>query len=452
MHRWFIEYNPLYLISAAMVLAGATVVSHEVTRFGLGWGGAIVGAVAEVYALLLIGGAALLVRVGLRRPATMLALLAVLFQVDLTMQVETLSYHGIPGGLGVALWAALCLGKARWLELAMRVQLSRGAWTLLAVGVTALAVTPMLLRAVSPDERGVVLSVALGVVGVVVGWVPRTVRALDTIDLRGRRAIHAAWCLLGTLAFAHVLWWFHEYRIALVGPVLWIAPLVATRWMRSELSVWCAVAAVLVGSAMVTPGEMWLTASMVAAVLLVRVWWTPVRVRDDVPTRSGRSHEPYRAAMPPTGRPVAGMPPTPMPTERWVLVAAPASARLRLITGIVTSLYLAVWTGGWQPADMLLHVGWLDALFVVVALSFGWHRRSLVPVVPVAASSGHLLVQLGWVDGPSSTLGWGIAILAGGFVVLLGALGYTWYTRREENDAPLRGAVRPLSGVAEAEP
>ena len=81
LHRWFIEYNPFYLLSATLVLAGMIVWSHGVAEQGSLYGSFGIAAVAEVYAAALIGGAALLMRIGQRRPAVMLALDALIVAV-----------------------------------------------------------------------------------------------------------------------------------------------------------------------------------------------------------------------------------------------------------------------------------------------------------------------------------------------------------------------------------
>src|SRR5215471_429980 len=100
LHRWFVEYNPLYIVSAALVLRGVNLLSHAV-NLQLG-----VPAIVELYAWTLIGGAAFLYRVGLRRPAVMLSLLAVVYQGDLTLHTETCAYLGWTGVIASGVWLA----------------------------------------------------------------------------------------------------------------------------------------------------------------------------------------------------------------------------------------------------------------------------------------------------------------------------------------------------------
>ena len=70
LHRWFVQYNPLYFASALLVLAGLFLVAT-----GLGvddvQSHAAVAGIAQLYQFLLIGAAwRLLARTGSRRPAT----------------------------------------------------------------------------------------------------------------------------------------------------------------------------------------------------------------------------------------------------------------------------------------------------------------------------------------------------------------------------------------------
>src|SRR5690606_9630249 len=78
LHRWFVEYNPFYLLSATLVLGGMILTSRALAAGGGVYGQVGVAAIAELYASALIGGAALLTRIGQRRPAVMLAVLTVL--------------------------------------------------------------------------------------------------------------------------------------------------------------------------------------------------------------------------------------------------------------------------------------------------------------------------------------------------------------------------------------
>jgi len=79
-HRWFVQYNPLYFVSALCVLLGMFLVSLGLGDLGWNLGQIILTAVIQVYEILLITGAAILFRLaGERRPAVILGLLEVFF-------------------------------------------------------------------------------------------------------------------------------------------------------------------------------------------------------------------------------------------------------------------------------------------------------------------------------------------------------------------------------------
>ena len=108
LYRWLIEYNPLYLLSAALVLGGMQLISRGLAEDGSLYQQVGVASIAELYAFALIGGAALLTRIGLRRPAVLLALVTILYQGDLTLHTETCAYLGWVGWLGAATAVVAC--------------------------------------------------------------------------------------------------------------------------------------------------------------------------------------------------------------------------------------------------------------------------------------------------------------------------------------------------------
>jgi hypothetical protein len=117
-YRWFVEYNPLYLVSATLVLAGCFLLSSGVAPHGDFAPSIEVALIAEAYALSLLGGAALLTRIGQRRPAVMLALLFVVYQWDLTLHTETCAYLSSGGKWAAGGWFAIFV--APWCALPSR--------------------------------------------------------------------------------------------------------------------------------------------------------------------------------------------------------------------------------------------------------------------------------------------------------------------------------------------
>jgi hypothetical protein len=95
LHRWFVQYNPLYFASALSILAGVFLVARELppdafeSKLG-------VAACTEVYQFLLIAGAVVLLRAGLKRPAAILGIAAFVFILDVAFNGERLmSFMGL---------------------------------------------------------------------------------------------------------------------------------------------------------------------------------------------------------------------------------------------------------------------------------------------------------------------------------------------------------------------
>lgn len=193
LHRWFVQYNPVYLASAAFVLAGLTLVSREASESVAGLGRFGVAAVAEVYAFTLIAGAALLVRVDQRRAAIMLGLLAVLYQGDLTLHVETSAYLGDAGLVAALVWVVLFVVKLYALAAALQLRASRSAIVVPALGALGLALLPRMLREVAVEDRTTLVALFVFGVGAAALWTRRDVESAVGFDVRGRRAIGFTW-------------------------------------------------------------------------------------------------------------------------------------------------------------------------------------------------------------------------------------------------------------------
>src|SRR4051794_33204172 len=85
--RWFVQYNPLFTMSALCVLGGVLLLSRHLqtnnddVTLGLSF-------VVELYQWLLIGTAGLLFRrLNEHRPGVILGIIAVVFLVDPTLQL-----------------------------------------------------------------------------------------------------------------------------------------------------------------------------------------------------------------------------------------------------------------------------------------------------------------------------------------------------------------------------
>ena len=433
LHRWLVEYNPVYLCSAALVLFGLTLIARALAQHDAVWSMLAVPALAELYAFSLIAGAAFLVRIGHRRPAVMLGLLAVLYQGDLTMNVELAVYLETVGKLAAASWVLLFALKLRAIAWALQLRLSRSAMVVPTGAALGLAALPHLLSHASPAARSALVAHAVFGIGAAAVWTKREVTSAVPWDVRGRRCLRAAWAIWAALAVGHVGYWAVSWRFD-VTPIALLLPFLATRWMRREREVWGTVATALVGVAVLAPWHFWIAAVMAAVTLALhamREQWVRVEL-----SPVARAEPPYRSDHALHAEP---------PSYAWD-VDPRATARLAI--GAVVSAYLAIWTTRWTGGALPLHWLWLDVALVSVCLAVALHRRRRALITPLAPILLHTAAQRGWVTEPHGSLEWGIAATSAGFVSLLGAVWGTWRLGRT-----LRDEVEPAGTAREdAEP
>lgn len=137
--RWFVQYNPLFTLSALCVLGGVFALAG-----GLGdQGDLALTAILEAYQWLLLGGAALLYRrLARRRSGTILGLLALAYVTDPTLQLAAMTAAGHAWG-NVA-WVLLLACKLRALAWALQLRVNAGAVVMALAGGATLAVLPVL--------------------------------------------------------------------------------------------------------------------------------------------------------------------------------------------------------------------------------------------------------------------------------------------------------------------
>lgn len=391
--RWWIDYNPLALASAALVLGGLTLLGKSAV-FASGLSMLAPSAFAELYAISLIGAAALLFRYGRRRAAVILALLAVVFQSDLTLHVETSAYLA-SGALLAAAWFAVFALKLFALARALRLRLARSTLLVLLVGGGGLAAWPSVLRAWGDHSTGISLWLfGVVLVGLHTGM---PVRSEVPLDVRGRRAIRFTWLVWAAALLIHGIWWAGAFGI---DPSAWIAgvALLATRWCKREVQHWALVAGVLGTAVYAGADTLPVIAVMAAVTLTYTAWLRPPTATTLVPSPS----DPYRA----TG------------TLRPFEAVRPGS-RTRLMLGTLFSLYLAVWSADVpdrflqrdQPTFALIV---LSLVVTLVALRSG-KVRYMLPLLPLY---GRELVWVGWLRAPEGAIEWGALALVAGFAAL----------------------------------
>ncbi|MCA9535898.1 MAG: hypothetical protein KC593_19565 [Myxococcales bacterium] len=442
LHRWLVEYNPFYLASAALVLGGIWLLSREAARAASLWGALAVGALAELYALAAIGGAAFLVRIGQRRSAVMLGLLAVAYQGDLTLHNETCSYLGWLGVAASVGWLALCVLKLLALAWALELRPSRSAVAVPLLGAAGLALLPHTLHAVSVDVRSPLVCTWLFALFAGALWTRRELASAVPFDPRGRRAVLGTWALWGALVLAHVGYWMPSYHVSVL-PLVPALPLLGVAFAREEARVWALSATALVLGALFAPAQLWWVALATASTLAVgaarQTLWR--RAPDEPMT----AKHPYRTAAGFDGGPLgwtgnAALGGTPNAGPRPVpQFFQDTDARLRLAAGALGAAYLALWIPDASglgslahgthtlPAQPLLGLFGLATIAAVTA----WHARRPGLLGPLPPLIAHALVQHALLPLPESPLEWGVAYTCAGFLVLFGALAGSWYVGRE---------------------
>lgn len=417
LHRWFVQYNPLYLVSATLVLGGVITLSS-----GIAGGGVFaqlgVTAIAEVYAWALIASAALLVRIGLRRPAVMLALLAALYQVDPTLHTATCAFLGPAGVIGSVLWFLSFVGKLRALAWAMKLRPSRGSTVLIVGGALGLAAIPWLLRTVDAPtaSTGLILwSFGLMAAGL---WSPRKIESLTPLGpwpaTVARRSFRAIWIGWGAASVLHMLFWAAHFpeTLQLTGLVP-AALLLATRAIRAERLVWAQVGATLLLVLAYVPALLPLTLLMAAAVLVLRARRCPTLIAADADDET--MEDPYRGLDDDSGDDVPR-------SDGWTLRPAPREQAVRLLVGASTCLYLAAWWRGWDGVALPAHNLVLDLLLVVVAVAAARRLRRGLPLLPATLSLTHLVIARQLLPIPTSTTQTGLLSIGVGFALLLVSL------------------------------
>lgn len=428
--RWFIQYNPLYLCSAMLVLGGAILISSEVARLHITGGHFVVAAIAEVYAWALIGGAALLMRIGLRRPAVMLALLVAMYMGDLTLHAETSVYLGAAGVVSLVWWLASFVLKLHAIARVMHLRLARSTVAIATFGALGLAAIPRFFHEL--DAQGLTTLVTVWLFALFASrlWSAATVTSVDELDPWGRtvlrRATRGVWAMWAALALAHVLFWSLEYDVSLVGlgPA---AVLLALRWARRERLVWLGAGAALALAGLAAPELLSLTCAMAAAVFALRALRCPA-----VEARSRSSHgraSPYRSSIPEPPPQDAAAPVATVSFSR-----ADRPALVRLLSGTVCCAYLSAWTLGWSGGAWPEHVLVLDLSLVALAALMAWRARARLVIAPAAITCFHLLVERHVIVAPASSLGWGALSVAVGFALLAAVIAVSWWLRRVGSD------------------
>jgi len=430
LHRWFVEYNPIYLVSAMLVLGGMLVTSRGLAHEGSLYGFLGVAAIAELYACALIGGAALLVRIGQRRPAVMLGMLTILYQSDVTLHTETCANLGAIGTVAGVSWLALFGGKLLLLAWALRIRIARRTLATALVGALGLVALP---HVIAHTEKAVASGAIAFFVFAIGSLTPRTPEEAVTskvpLEAWGhtvlRRSVRVAWIMWGVLLSLHILFWSMQRPLSLVAIAPAIA-LVLVRNVRSELKVWLLVSAILTVVLVIAPRGFSPCALLAAITLAQRAFSRGHLTQTTVTTTS--TSTPYR--MPEEGEAAE--------TVVASLVPVSAAERVRLFSGVLTLVYLSAWTFGFHGGELPPHLLPLDLAFGFGALLLAWRSRARLVLVPLGLTVTHGAWTSGLVPMPHSLVAQGGIAVGLGFVLLAGSLVTSYRLRHAIASAPER--------------
>ena len=418
-HLWFVKYNPLYLVSAMLVLVGLNCVSQGLAHEGSIYGPLAVGLLAEIYAASLIGGAALLTRMGQKRPAVLLALVAVVYQADLTLHTETCA---VLGGIGLvlsALWLGLFVAKLVFLAWALRIRIGRRAGLAALVGAVGLAFIPYGFSRLGEAGSGNLVALFVFVLGAIL---PRSLSECVTsrVDLDSwgntvlRRSVRATWAIWGVLLALHVLFWAMETPIDLARVIPAVVALAVARH-RNEVRVWVFSLGGMSLVAFLRPTSLSAAALLVAMTLALRAFSHLRSLRavstppdEDSPYRVNLDDDTVRRASSVAFEELYGR--------------VSQAERLRLFTGTLLAAYVGVWTFGWKGGELPRHELLVDAFFLSVGLLMAWKLGARLVLGLDAAIVGHGLAVSGLLPRPHSLVHWGMVALVLGFVLLFGSV------------------------------
>jgi hypothetical protein len=221
LRHWFVHFNPLYLMSAFCVLTGMFLVNRSLDRLpeeAFDWPRLALFAVMQSYELLVVAGAAFLVRRARAvRPAVLLVLLEALFLFDGTLRLESLLLRS-PLRFGVTLlWLALVPLKVWAMAAALRIRLPRAFYARIVAAAAGL-VSVLHLLAHPATDKLLVLQLAAWLGAIVIALLdvteaPSPSPLATTADERRR----GERCLRGAFRILAGAYFFHVWAYILVG-------------------------------------------------------------------------------------------------------------------------------------------------------------------------------------------------------------------------------------------
>jgi hypothetical protein len=380
---WFVQYNPLYFLSALSILAGVLVTSQGVFEIGWERGELALSAVVQAYELLLIGGAAILFRAArLRRPAVILALIEVFFLFDMTLRTEGLASVAAHGLGAATVWVVLIPLKLMALLWIFRLRIRPGLVVLPTVAALGISEGPQLLSLFDGGQVNVHLFLTWfgSAVGACALWLGPKLESREDLNLWGRTVLRRSGIAVGYiwagLYFLHLGAWCMQFSL---GPT-WahVAPLVLLMLLvlrlRREFWVWTACAGAL---ALALPYPPAVAPTALACGFVAAVWA-------------------YRRGQP------------------------------RVCVCAILALYFAAITVGWLEGPLPR-----PRLDLTIVFTAAFAALLVLWRLPLSALAG-IAIWGPWAREliPESKLELGITLLAAGFIALVLGVTYSWEKRR----------------------
>lgn len=384
LHRWFIQYNPLYFFSALCMLGGVFLVSpgFEVEDSIWQFWETVLTMVIEVYQIVLIIGAELLFRrIKLYRPSAILGLLAVIFLFDVTFQTEVMGTFDGSGLFVTGNWMLLAVVKVIALRWAFQLIIP---WRVLIVpllAVAAIAIFPHLFTRTNYDHDTLhLLAVWWGTgLAAYIFYQRPVIRCKAQLTEREQKILqkitNTAWLIWGGFYLYHLGFWVDAFSISFNHPSLYLIPglLAFALLSKNEKQVWACCA----GSLFIVFFQLKLLSP--AAFLICFVF---------------------------------GM-------QAWRL------KQPRLYIGAVLAGCLAVQTIGWSawPLPEPDYAALLIAAAALIVIAYHFRLPlALAPLVvgfyPIGASVSTLGVK-----------GWGLLLIAMAFVTLISGVAVNWFQK-----------------------
>lgn len=403
---WFVEFNPLYFISAFCVLYGVFLIARNIDSVATVTperAQLILFFVMQAYEVLLIGGAAFLVqRAGAVRPAVLLAMLEALFVFDCTFRLEGIALIGpLAAPLMLGLWLGFTAAKVWALATIFRIALPP---RLLAstIAVAGAIVGIIMLLSQPGSNKTLVLQLAAlfgtGALLMLEARRPVLVSLLargEEQNLLNARCIRAVFRLLIGAYFYHV--WSYillaasvDVRAAAILPQAGAFFLLYAIIRKSDKEAWVFGVLTLL-SVLPTSAHIAYALFVIAGVFAWRVW---------------------------------------------------QGARMGLAVGAAFAAYGGLWLFGWSGGDQGIPplppiLSWQTMLLGAALGLIGWLLRD--PLVWAMLAGGIVYGAYLAVEPlvPKSELGLGVLLLGAGFLAFVIGIAVNWWFRtKREPDPP----------------